>query len=128
VIPRALRAARAAAEDYESAGSVLSAARGILAYEPNVIVDYLVLTTPDLVPLTDGAGAVQERPVEQRPAQDRPAQDRPAQDRPVQAYPGRARPARILVAAAVGGTRLIDNMHLELAPLQSAVRVPSGEA
>ena len=78
VLSRALRAAQAAAHDGRDAA--LAAGRAVLATEPAVEVDYLVVTEIDLDEL------------------------------PAEVPPGT--PARVLVAARLGTTRLIDNLPL----------------
>lgn len=75
-LSRALRAAQQSA--HHSATAALDAARAVLAAEPAVDVDYLVLTDPELGEAPD------------------------------------AGPARMLVAARVGSTRLLDNVPLTI--------------
>jgi len=78
VLSRALRATQAAAHDGRDAA--LAAGRAVLATEPAVEVDYLVVTEIDLDEL------------------------------PAEVPPGT--PGRVLVAARLGATRLIDNLPL----------------
>ena len=78
VLSRALRAAQAAAHDGRDAA--LAAGRAVLATEPAVEVDYLVVTEIDLDEL------------------------------PAEVPPGTQ--GRVLVAARLGTTRLIDNLPL----------------
>jgi pantoate--beta-alanine ligase len=90
-LSRALRAAqRAAAYGVEPA---LEAARAELSRTPDLAVDYLTVTAPDLGPLGTELGAATE--------------------------------ARILVAARVGTTRLIDNLPLVIG---TAAAIPEGQS
>jgi pantoate--beta-alanine ligase len=94
-LPAALGAGARAAAGGAGPDTVLAAASGATA---GLAVDYLALTDPALRPLVEpvgvSAGAVAPRPADGV--------------------------ARLLIAARVGGTRLIDNAEIRMAPVTAA--------
>lgn len=90
VVPAALRAGADAASRGASPADVLAAATAAVT---GVALDYLALTDPELRPLTPPVGT-DAGPVVEPPADGR---------------------ARLLIAARVGTTRLIDNAEIRLA-------------
>ena len=98
-LPRALRAGVNAAEAGQGASAVLAAAQEVLRAEPALAVDYVAVVDPRTF------GPVHEGPVH----------GGPVHGGPVHGGPVHGGSALIVAAARAGGTRLIDNMPVELA-------------
>ena len=91
-LPRALQAGTVAAADGAPTAAVVAATRTVLADEPGVAVDYVALVDPEsFQPLASQAGGFD-------------------------AGTGVDRDALLVVAARVGGTRLIDNAPVTMRP------------
>jgi pantoate--beta-alanine ligase len=100
-LPRALGAGVAAAADGAPADAVVTAARTVLADEPGVAVDYVALVDP-----------VSFEPVSSEPESSEPESSEPAG---CEAGSDGERHVLLVLAARVGGTRLIDNAPVSIA-------------